>query len=132
VRVRLQPRNRDGTHGTFEAERLADGLRLWLQLALLAGVESVERMASALGDIADSEYEIVNLTGKPQDVETERFDAALQAIRSLGPDASAEWPPELASPVRFVRTPGRIVLADEPEQHLNPRLQRRAARWLAE
>lgn len=126
---------------SFPLEHLAQGYMLWVQLTLLDALTTAETATGALTRGLSAEDE-------------ELDDALLSLLNALGPDwdalhddgavASIErialvWPakrPLVESGVgetvaRFSASRlARLYILDEPEQHLHPALQRRAAQWL--
>lgn len=136
----------------FAIEDVADGFRLWLQLALLNALEDAGRVTSLLGQLArdafDASIEVSHLLSDGQDAEdeeeaerdaTDRFQAVIRELKALeggGQDwVSGELEQRLADVPGDDWTRGRdrdrwLLIVDEPERHLQPRLQREAARWL--
>jgi predicted ATPase len=141
VELALQPVTDSSRAARFALDDVADGLKLWLQLALLFGVDRLEQMLEVLRDGAAQDAQEVLFEGAANGEESaqDRFGCAVDGLASFGRGAGGEGDlvPQVA-PAAAVATrhrptiPGRVLLADEPEQHLNPRLQRRAARWLAD
>ncbi len=126
---------------SFAIEDVADGLKLWLQLGLLGAVDDLERVTARLEMLADAKADEDRQAWPHQPDESapagdDRLDDALADLDVLA-DPEADPEPLLdpggdwRAPDRLTR-PLRVLLADEPERHLHPRLQRRAARWLAE
>ena len=145
--LNLHPVDDDRPVARFELDDVADGLKLWLQFALLAGVDLLDRLVTGLTMLADDEARRDQEELQHHEEGDEpiaggsEFNDTVEALEALGPGAAPSLPGPLGEEERHeVRThvrlgievPGRVLLADEPEQHLNPRLQRRAARWLAE
>ena len=145
----------DETGRGFDVERVADGYRLWVQLALLDALEEAERVESFLWRLANEWREVAETMAQlyqAEDPGTEavegrtdapdaRFDAAIEAMAGLVDDPSGWLGGELAD---FLaerpaedwttrpRRKTRLYIADEPERHLQPRVQRQAARWLSD
>ena len=122
----------------FDVDEVADGLKLWLQLAVLAGIDMIDRLRIELVGFAQDEADRYRLMQGEEDDELARslFEDTVEALESLGPDAPPELPgalgPDGVQPARHLAIPTRILVADEPERHLSPRMQRRAARWLGD
>ena len=122
----------------FPLAHLAQGYRLWAQLALLNACDisalAAEALASGIG-AADPELDatietlLQAVASRPQGA----ADGCGQLLREL----ARLWParrtlsrdPVGESLVGTIAMP-RLFVIDEPEQHLHPTLQRRAARWL--
>lgn len=148
LELALQPTGDPTPAARFELDAVADGLKLWLQLALLFGVDQLEQAQTVLRDLAHLDFHEEWLV--PDDGSAgesppaaNHFGNALDALAAFGDGdgdgsggAGADLRAELGEPAAAgphrPELPGRVLLADEPERHLNPRLQRRAARWLAE
>jgi hypothetical protein len=135
----------------FPVEQVAEGYRLWVQLAVLNALEDAGRLQSLLGlrasDWYDAERDIANRGAEPDEDELEalaeaerRFEAVRQALIDLGAPG-AKWVTGEAEQA-LAAVPGddwtrggtrerRLLVIDEPERHLQPALQREAARWLA-
>jgi AAA domain, putative AbiEii toxin, Type IV TA system len=152
LRLMVRPRGTSGDDD-FKLEDVADGLRLWLQLALLEAAEQTRRVQTFLDEIASDwcgqaqaandaiQHEDPDADGL-QDLATtheRQFQAAVTSLRNI-PEVG--WVTgELAG--RLALRPATDVLSraardrrwfivDEPERHLHPGLQREAARWLSE
>jgi hypothetical protein len=138
----------------FSVEHVAEGLRLWVQLALLDALEEANRVEGFLWRLASDWFDLARDSSMMyqafresavEDAESDelwdRFDAAVDALVRLEGDAGSWLTGELGE---FLAEPqeddwtrsrgrvGRLFAVDEPERHLQPRLQRQAARWLAE
>ncbi|UGS35338.1 hypothetical protein [Capillimicrobium parvum] len=134
----------------YDHSSVADGLRLWAEIALLEAADAMRRAELGLRH-ALFEIEAVVYNRRPAGSATiDRYlrlldEAASKAVdppfqRTLGAafalasGVDSPWrdenepAPKLVQRVSAVRP--RLYLLDEPERHLNPRLQRAAARWL--
>lgn len=146
--IELMLKNRRSEEGEFDVASVADGYRLWLQLAILEGAEALGRLSDTIEiRIADAYASREDATSPgPVDHEPELaelaerdfqfFEATLHRFREAtnDPGVARELVAELAVPEQVVSGvgPRQLFLIDEPERHLHPRLQRHAARWLAE
>ena len=152
--LRLHVTREDARFAEFEIESVADGMRLWVQLALLEACEQAARVATVLYDIARewwSHAEPANqllAEGRDDEAEEEQFqadhygeqiDAVLEELRGLNPESRPWVGEQLAErlerpdPENWTRRLGRhrrFFLIDEPERHLHPNLTREAATWL--
>lgn len=152
LRLMLRPRGGE-PRDDFELDDVADGLRLWLQLALLEAAEQTGRVRTFLYEIANDwwgQAQAANDAAQQEDPDAvelhelatrheQQFDAAVESLRGI-PEVG--WVTgELAS--RLALRPAtdvlsraaqdrRLFVVDEPERHLHPRLQREAARWLSD
>lgn len=152
IRLIARPRNGGSLFEEFPVEEVAEGFRLWFQLALLNALEDAGRVESLLGLRASDWYDhalagTAGPDGEPDPDELEAADEAerrFQDVRAALRDLEAgngEWVSgELEATLAAV--PGddwtrggtrerRVFVVDEPERHLHPRLQRQAAAWLA-
>lgn len=141
------------TGGTFAIEQTASGFHIWLQMALL---ESLDELRVRIAHFYDELWWIEVGTWALED-EHERNDAefaraavadSLHALaefprlakiaakreRGLPEWAEQGWEPHKASSTELSKLLNWkrqiLYLIDEPEQHLNPRVQREAATWL--
>jgi hypothetical protein len=152
LRLMLRPQGAE-RDDDFELGDVADGLRLWLQLALLEAAEQTGRVRTFLYEIASDwwgQAQAANDAIQNEDPDAaglqelarpheQQFEAAVASLRSI-PEVG--WVTgELAS--RLALRPAtdvlsraaqdrRLFVVDEPERHLHPRLQREAARWLSD
>jgi len=152
LRLMLRPQGAE-RNDDFELGDVADGLRLWLQLALLEAAEQTGRVRTFLYEIASDwwgQAQAANDAIQNEDPDAaglqelarpheQQFEAAVASLRSI-PEVG--WVTgELAS--RLALRPAtdvlsraaqdrRLFVVDEPERHLHPRLQREAARWLSD
>jgi hypothetical protein len=138
---------------SFSIEKTAEGFRLWVQLAILDALEEAVRVESFLWDLANdwctaaqdashlhergdteaaAEHEAADLAWR-------QFEEVVTALLNLDSSVTA-LPKTLEDFLRYgteadwttnKRRVGRLFAVDEPERHLQPRLQRRAAQWLA-
>jgi hypothetical protein len=151
--LRLSERRDDSRVEEFPVERVADGMRLWVQLALLEACEQAGRVAGALGDMADEwwaraqpaqlAYSSGSDAAEDLDREADVFwDVLKEAIEDLrgldrrekpwltGTLAAVLDQPRSEDWTRRGARHQRLFIVDEPERHLHPNLQREAARWL--
>jgi hypothetical protein len=152
--LRLRMAQPDGRLEEFPIERVADGLRLWVQLALLEACEQAARVAGILRDLggewwvhaeqashhySDGGEDEGEEQDRQADYYAEQSAAILEDIRQLDPETKPWVGRILAEPLeqpdpenwtwRLARH-RRFFLVDEPERHLHPNLQREAAVWL--
>lgn len=151
--LRLRARRDDELVEDFPVEQVADGLQLWVQLALLEACEQAARVGSILNDVAGdwwsraqhaanvqgSETEDAEEAEREADVYAQEFEMLLSELRELDP-ARRSWvtgrlADALAKPgpedwTRRLARHRRFFVVDEPERHLHPNLQREAAAWL--
>jgi hypothetical protein len=149
--ISLRSRREDGLVEEFPVEDAADGLQLWVQLALLEACEQASRAGRALTDLAADWWDHVrDLQYGPDggeeaselaDEAERRFNEMVTDIRALS-SRDNEWlTGELRGFIELgdaasgghgaTRNPPLFVI-DEPERHLHPALQRSAALWLKE
>jgi energy-coupling factor transporter ATP-binding protein EcfA2 len=156
VRILLEPL--DGSL-RFSHSDVADGLRLWIEIAVLEAADAMRRVELNLRRALRAiEIEVESSPGDRLDgpgrravddylrlldhALTRPLDPPFDRSGALGIGLSADLDTSsYASPGEFSRresTRGgrlaaarpRLYLVDEPERHLNPRLQRSAAKWL--
>lgn len=116
----------------YPLERAADGHKVWLQLALLETVAILRRYLDVLEALLDRAVEGGETAGSSgESPDWQRYVAATGLLRAFTHSADADEP--RLEQFQALRNVGhRLYLIDEPEQHLHPRLQRAATRWLAE
>ena len=142
----------------FDLAQAAEGLQLWLQLALLEAVVAIRRLVSRMDGLSASRQQ--TLWGRaPEEAMQERLDAlfaqritdrgfsthpyfriaALDVLEVIGRDlfddeAFRTRMPELVErglDVAALFGGGvHCYFIDEPERHLHPSVARKAARWL--
>lgn len=149
--LRLQERRDDAVVEEFDVEKAADGLRLWVQLALLQACEQAARVGAELHELAGEWWvyaqQAENQDPEANEVEVEdqtshyedEFDAARQELRAIAAGEKS-WPEGHLEKVLARRQPEgwtrrsarhrRLFIVDEPERHLHPNVQREAAAWL--
>lgn len=144
----------DDRFAEFPIELVADGLRLWVQLALLEACEQAARAGSVLTDLAVRWWDVAESVGMAYQTSDEAggderdaeasaraatFRAVVEELRSLAPGTKPWVGGLLAHRLEqpdsedWTRRDGRhrrFFLVDEPERHLHPNLQREAALWL--
>jgi len=94
-------------HPRYDWEHLADGHRLWLELAVLEAACAID------------------VAGASHDDEHRSWVTVLAADQGYSHE-------ELADALESQGTGPHLYLLDEPESHLHPMLARRAANWLRE
>ena len=135
----------------FDHSALADGLRLWVEISLLEAADALRRAElrlrdalfaieaadpqdpQALGVAARSYLQLLKETVESAvDPPFERtLGAALTFAEGVDSPSRDDFaPPQVVENLAAVRP--RLYLLDEPERHLNPRLQRAAATWLVD
>lgn len=151
--LRLMIRPRADERSEFELDQVADGLRLWLQLALLEATEQTGRVrlylqelasdwfgqAQAVNDAVQHDDPDASKFSELADEHAEQFDDAVQALRDISDNGwvigdlrrRLELRPAEDVITREVQD-RRLFVVDEPERHLHPGLQREAARWLSD
>ncbi|UTI66145.1 AAA family ATPase [Paraconexibacter antarcticus] len=157
LRVMMRPPSPVGLIEDFPIEDVADGYRVWVQLALLNALEDASRVTRLLGEVAGDVYDqhieashaYQEGRGEDGDAANEaardserRFDAVVNELKALEASTGDGWVSgDLEHALQDV--PGddwtrrgsrdrRLLVVDEPERHLQPRLQREAAKWLGE
>lgn len=141
IDIRLHPLQGRLSSPDFSIEHSADGYRLWMQLALLDALKrlnQVEGLISFATDTYESERHF-HIAEAGDTVEPMLFETVLDDLLRLatgtppfdGPLAEVVARPDYASSANGPPEP-RLVLLDEPERHLHPRLQRHAASWLGD
>lgn len=149
--LRLQERREDAVIEEFDVEKAADGLRLWVQLALLQACEQAARVGAELHELAGEWWvyaqQVENANPGEDEVEVEdqashyedEFKAARQELRAIALGEKG-WPEGHLEKVLARDQPEdwtsrsarhrRLFIVDEPERHLHPNVQREAAAWL--
>ena len=132
--VHLQAR-RIADEATFEVRDLAEGLKPWLQLAVLVATARLELLAR-LVEQTDAELQpqrateldaVLRLVAELTDDNSDALADALGGLIDAAVDDADLLSASKADLLRMGRT---IVLMDEPEAHLHPAAQRQAARWI--
>ena len=139
-----------GNGETYDARQAADGLRLWIEIALLEAADAMRRVELNLRNALLAIEQTRDAAACGHAVRaylaqlTEATEAAIDPPfeRSFG--AALAFAPGFESPTRddqetaadvarrVASTRPRLYLLDEPERHLNARLQRAAAKWLVD
>lgn len=149
--LRLQERRDDAVIEEFDVEKAADGLRLWVQLALLQACEQAARVGAELHELAGEWWVYAQQAENPSPGEDEmevedqashyedEFKAARQELRAIATGEKG-WPEGHLEGVLARHQPEdwtsrsarhrRLFIVDEPERHLHPNVQREAAAWL--
>lgn len=132
----------------FEAEAIAEGFRLWLQLGLLDACNILERLAKWIQESLEpserSAHGIQGLAPWHEDVkhlipplfgmlETTTGAPLRDPLATVTTLVSASHPYAGDAPAleAVAGDEWTIYVLDEPERHLHPRLQREAAAWIA-
>ena len=135
----------------FDHSDLADGLRLWVEISLLEAADAMRRAELRLRDallaleaigphddlaLAQAARVYVDLLRESAEVAVDPpFERTLAAAFSFASGVESPWRDDDASPSvteNLAAVRPRLYLLDEPERHLNPRLQRAAAGWLVD
>ncbi len=141
IDIRLHPLQGRLSSPDFSIEHSADGYRLWIQLALLDALKRLDQVGELIS-IAIDTYESerhLHIAEAGDAVELMLLETVLDDLLRLatgtppfdGPLAEVIARPDHASSASGPPEP-RLVLLDEPERHLHPRLQRHAASWLGD
>jgi hypothetical protein len=154
LEILLRKRREDARIEEFPIEQVADGMKLWVQLALLEACEQAARVAGELREMAAEWWARAEPAQREHEAEDEEaaedrdreadfywedLQKALEDIRSLdphekpwltGPLARVLNRPRPENWTRRAARDQRLFIVDEPERHLHPSLQREAARWL--
>jgi len=134
-------------HVRFEADAVAEGFKLWLQLGLLDACDVFERLAGwiqeALEPSERTGHGIQGLAPWHDDVQdlipelfglleptTEGTRDPLRTVTALV-DASHPYAGDAPAIEAINGESWTIYVLDEPERHLHPRLQRKAAAWIS-
>lgn len=139
--IELAVRRRGSRDSAFEPEDLADGFHLWLQLAFAGGLSAVDGLRAqlqTLGEWAGKAFNQSISVDTAAELDQEFSPSVLELAGAEIAAAATTPDPAMPSPVersetqekRFATFARRVVVADEPERHLHPRLQRKAAQWL--
>jgi energy-coupling factor transporter ATP-binding protein EcfA2 len=126
---------------SFPLSDAAAGLNVWLQLALREATARLRVLNRLLLDCFERSEDLELWLSENDDEFPEAAGLFKQRVESIfasledpvahPPESLAEMATDLAAEWRSgIRT--RLYLLDEPEQHLHPSLQRRAAGWLVE
>ena len=150
----LERRRDDALVEDFAVEEVAEGYRLWLQLALLEACEQAARVSDILAEYASAWWDVAEdasraySSGDPDAddlaAQAEPYEELFNGVRGELHRLAANggWvtgvlrerldtPPPSEFSRRALRH-NRLFVVDEPERHLHPRRQREAARWLAD
>lgn len=142
MRLRLSTERASGYRRNFDIENVAEGLRLWLQLALAGGAADLVGIARELRPLVDAaagDHQILAGIGPEEELPLaagidvleealERIAASTSAVgarAALRSDSGTRPIPELDGP-------RQVVVADEPERQLNARVARQATGWIAD
>ncbi|MGB7686049.1 MAG: AAA family ATPase [Solirubrobacterales bacterium] len=147
----LRKRRDDAIVEEFPVEDAADGLRLWVQLALLQACEQAARVGAELDELAAEWWVHAQQAEAPNPGEDEaeldeyaahyesEFEKARRELRSIAA-GEKNWPEGVLERALARRQPEnwtsrsarhrRLFIVDEPERHLHPNVQREAAAWL--
>lgn len=107
----------------------ADGHKVWLQLAVLESVAILRRYLAVLEALLERPGHPREGASGDDRLAWKQYDAALGLFRAFSRGKESADPP-LDQFISLRNVGHRLYLIDEPEQHLHPRLQRSAARWL--
>lgn len=110
----------------------ADGHKVWLQLATLEAVAILRRYLAVLEALLERPSDARENASAASRVAWKHYDAAFELLRAFRRPAKDGPLPPLDQFVALRNVGHRLYLIDEPEQHLHPRLQRSAARWLVD
>jgi hypothetical protein len=140
IAIELRRRDIESLVVAFPIEQVAEGLALWVQLALIGAAQELERLSGRLqlmaSEAAEQARELEEATATEQGGDDDTWLPEVEAWREVVEAIadSAPGQPRVTEPLRRTQLSGqtlrRVVLVDEPERHLNPRLQRQAAAWL--
>lgn len=147
-RVWIAARRKGSRSEPFPADSIAEGFRLWTQLAVLEASEALMTLGDWLEEVV-SDPPVDAPESRQLDAWQEDVEPLVEPLRRLGvfpiddqpsigdipaltdelvracsPMHDAQGPDELAREGRSV------AILDEPERHLHPSLQRAAAMWL--
>ena len=109
----------------------ADGHKVWLQFAVLESVAILRRYLAVLEALLERPASAREASTGSDRSAWKQYDAALNLFRAFSRGKDGAIPP-LDQFISLRNVGHRLYLIDEPEQHLHPRLQRSAARWLVE
>jgi hypothetical protein len=166
--VRILLATKDG-RDLFQLKDVADGLRLWVEIAVLEAADAMRRVELRLRralyaieqEVDGRYYDLADgIRGDPEERLMPSMNAYLRLLNSalmtaLDPTGdtalalsvdfaagreTADWMPSFRDfldrqskkGARLAAARPRLYLIDEPERHLNPRLQRAAASWLVD
>jgi hypothetical protein len=115
----------------FSMHAAADGHKVWLQLAVLEAVAVLRRYLSVLEGLLERPDKVREAATAKSRGAWKQYDAAIELLRTFGRPKPGDGPP-LEQFISLRNVGHRLYLIDEPEQHLHPRLQRSAARWLVD
>jgi len=122
---------RRGPNVRFPLRRAADGFKVWLQLGLLESVAILRRYLDVLDNLLDQAIATTPAADRTRATrEWRTYKSAVSLLAQVGP--SEEGSAALSQFTALRNVGHRLYLIDEPEQHLHPRLQRSASRWLAD
>ena len=117
------------TGACYSMAYAADGHKVWLQLAVLETIAILRRYLDILDFLLDAAVSKLPAAAAVSDAQTSAAVKYRDAVALLREFASSGDPP-LDQFMALRESGHRLYLIDEPEQHLHPRVQRTAARWL--
>lgn len=114
----------------FPLRLAADGYKVWLQLALLEAIAVLRRYLELLDSLLDEAAPSGSSANASETTTAWRTYKGAAALLDRFADPRAN--PSIEQFIGLRDVGHRLYMIDEPEQHLHPRLQRSATRWLSE